>query len=95
MDLWPWHCRNREKKKFCDKLIVAMPLSKQGEIFFFQWQSNCDNDIAEIGRKKKICENLIVAIALPKQGNKFFFLAIVAMTLPKMGGKKIKKNNGY
>ena len=51
-----WNCGNGiaeiGKKKNCDKLIVAMPLSKQGEKFFFQWQSNCDNDIAEIGRKK-------------------------------------------
>ena len=29
-------------------------------------QTNCDNDIAKIGRKKKICENLIVAMPLPK-----------------------------
>ena len=39
--------------------------------------------------KKKICENLIVAMPLPKQENKKK-IAIVAMALPKMGGKKIK-----
>ena len=49
------------------------------------WQSNCGNGIAEIGKKN--CENLIVVMSLPKQRNKKK-LAIVAMALPKMGGKK-------
>ena len=74
-------------KKICDKLIVTMPLPKQGGKKNL-WQSNCGNGIAEIGRKKN-CENLIVAMPLPKQGNKKKKkLAIVAMALPKMGGKK-------
>ena len=38
-------------------------------------------------RKMKI-DKQIVAMPLPEQGYKFFFLAIVAMTLPKMGEKK-------
>ena len=40
-------------KKICDKLIVAMPLPKQGGKKNL-WQSNCGNGIAEIGRKKKL-----------------------------------------
>ena len=75
-------------KKNCDKLIVAMPLPKQGGKKKL-WQSNCGNGIAEI-RRKKNCENLTVAMPLQKQGNKKKMLAIVAMELPKMGGKKIK-----
>ena len=42
-----------EEKKFCDKLIVAMPLLKQGGKKNL-WQSNCGNGIAEIGRKKNL-----------------------------------------
>ena len=38
------------KKKKIDKLIVVMPLSKQGNKKKF---SNCGNDIAENGGKKK------------------------------------------
>ena len=37
-----------EKKKICDKLIAAMPLSKQGKKIC----NNCGNDIAENGGKK-------------------------------------------
>ena len=44
--------------------------------------------------KKKICDNLIVAMPLPKQGNNFFFIAIVAMTLPKIGEKKVVPKSG-
>ena len=58
----------KQGKKNCDKLIVAMPLPKQGGKKKL-WQSNCGNGIAEIGRKKN-CENLIVAMPLPKQENK-------------------------
>ena len=64
-----------------------MPYPKQGEKKYL-WQSNCGNGIAEIERKKN-CENLIVAMPMLKQGNKKK-IAIVAMALPKMGGKKIK-----
>ena len=62
-----------------------MPLPKQGGKKKL-WQSNCGNGIAEI-RRKKNCENLTVAMPLQKQGNKKKMLAIVAMELPKMGGK--------
>ena len=41
----------KQWEKNCDKLIMAMPLPKQGEK---KWQSNCGNDIAEIGRKTKL-----------------------------------------
>ena len=41
--------------------------------------------------KKKI-DKQIVAMPLTKQGYKFFFLAIVAMALLKMGGKKVTKS---
>ena len=47
----------------------------------------CGNDIAEIGGKKKFlqlaCGNAIVEIGKNK------FVAIMAMPLPKIGGKKI------
>ena len=53
------------------------------------WQTNCGNGIAEIDRKKKLwepnCGNAITEIGEQKKN-----LAIVAMALPKMGGKKIK-----
>ena len=80
MELWQWYCRNR-KKKICDKLIVAMPLLKQGE------KKNCGNGIAEIGRKKN-CENLIVAMPLPKQGNKKQFQQLWQWHCRKWGEKK-------
>ena len=51
------------------------------------WQTNCGNGIAEIGRKKKFvlnCGNAIAEIGRKKN----FVLAIVAMTLSKMGKKK-------
>ena len=47
----------------------------------------CGNGIAKIGGKK-ICCNWFVAMPLLKQEKFFFFLAIVAMPLPKMEGKK-------
>ena len=40
--------------------------------------------------KKKNFDKRIVAMPLPKQGYNFFFFAIVAMALPKMGGKKLQ-----
>ena len=61
-----------------------MPLLKQGKK-----NGNCGNAIAENGRKKKLewnCGNGIAEIG------EIFFWAIVAMSLPKMGGKK--KNCG-
>ena len=71
-------------KKICDKLIVAMPLPKQGG------KKICGKVIVAMALpkqgEKKNCENLIVAMPLPKQGNKKKNLAIVAMALPKMGG---------
>ena len=42
---------------------------------------------AQSEKKKKNCNKLIAAMPLPKQGEKNF-VTIVAMTLPKMGGKK-------
>ena len=67
------------------------------------WQTNCGNGIAEIGRKKKFCGNGIAKIGRKKKlwepncgnaiteiGEQKKNLAIVAMALPKMGGKKIK-----
>ena len=45
--------KQREKRN-CENLIVAMPLPKQGGKKKNLWQSNCGNDIAEIGRKKKL-----------------------------------------
>ena len=54
---------------------------------------------AQSEKKKKICDKLIAAMPLPKQGKKNF-VTIVAMALPKMGGKKssskiwgVKKKN--
>ena len=38
------------EKKFCENLIMAMPLPKQGKKSFFL--SNCCNGIAENERKK-------------------------------------------
>ena len=80
MDLWQWHCRNRKKKNY-DKLIVAMALLKQGEKKNFVTMAQPKQG------EKKNCENLIVAMPMLKQGNKKK-IAIVAMALPKMGGKK-------
>ena len=57
-----------------------MPLPKQGKKI-----GNCGNAIAENGREKKLkwnCGNGIAEIG------EIFFLSIVAMSLPKMGGKK-------
>ena len=42
--------------------------------------------------KNKKIDKRIVAMPLSKQEYKFFFLIIVAMTLPKMGGKKVTKS---
>ena len=48
-------------------------------------KSNCGNAIAEIEKKKK--NLVIVAMALPKMEKKILN-GIMAMSLPKMGGKK-------
>ena len=82
IDLWQWHYRNR--KKNCGNAIAEIGRKKK------LWQSNCSNGIVEIGKKN--CENLIVVMPLPKQGNKKN-LAIVAMALPKMEGKKKRFRN--
>ena len=63
--MWQWHCRNREKK-FCDKLIVAMPLLKQGG------KKDCDKLIVAMallkqGEKKKFCDNGIAKIGRKKK----------------------------
>ena len=44
-----WSAQSEKKKKNFDKLIVAMPLSKQGKKIFC---NNCGNGIAENGEKK-------------------------------------------
>ena len=43
----------KQGKKNYDKLIVVMPIPKQGEKKIL-WQTNCGNGIAEIRRKKKL-----------------------------------------
>ena len=55
-NLWDPNCgnaiaENREKKKICETLIVAMALPKLGEKKIL-WAPNCGNAIAEIGGKK-------------------------------------------
>ena len=64
---------------------------------------NFGNSVAEIQQKYER-EREKVVMLLSKQGNFFFFVAIVAMPLPKIGGKKImvakiqggiKKKNYY
>ena len=57
-----------------------MPLPKQGKKI-----GNCGNAIAENGREKKLEWNCCNGIA---EIGEIFFLSIVAMSLPKMGGKK-------
>ena len=62
-------------------------------------QRECRNSTAQFCCPSAVCPSVeccwkkkkkkaMAVMPLPKYGNKFFFLAIVAMTLPKMGKKK-------
>ena len=60
-------------------------------------QRGCRNSTAQFCCPSAVCPSVecclkkrkaLAAMPLPKYGNKIFFLAIVAMTLPKMGKKK-------
>ena len=72
------------KKKNCDKLIVAIPLPKQGDKKTFVAMA-----LPKQGEKKN-CENLIMAMPLPKQGNKNKKFSNCGNGVAENGRKKIK-----
>ena len=82
----------RVKKKVVMSTIFLQHFhNKLHMISYYQFKKICNKLIVAMALpkqgEKKNCENLIVAMPLPKQGNKKKKLAIVAMTLLKMGGK--------